>query len=123
MVGVFEGSGVRRAIFPSTLVTIGARAFRGCKALCGVRLTPGVKVLGDECFSGSGLTAIELPKSVTMVQLRAFADCADLAEAAFEQGTALEYVDNEAFAGTQVDVGALPAFVRARVPEVYGADE
>ena len=121
-IGVFEASGVSRVIFPTTLVVLGPRAFRGCRSLREVRRMPNTQVLSDECFAGCGLTAVEVPASVVSVGERAFADCANLEKVTFEPGAALECVDNTAFAGTRVDVGALPDFVREKICVDYSEE-
>lgn len=66
-IGVFDASGVRRVVFPGSLIIIGARTFRGCKDIRKVRLAHGLQVLGDECFCGSSLESVGIPKTVITV--------------------------------------------------------
>jgi hypothetical protein len=59
--------------FPSTLESIGHRAFYYCKRLESVALPESLKVIGYGAFQSAGLTSVELPDSVERIGIRAFA--------------------------------------------------
>lgn len=52
---------------PDSVTTLGTTAFRGCVALSTVTFGEESKLtaMGNECFGGSGLTSISIPKGVT----------------------------------------------------------
>ena len=63
---------------PSTLTSIGARAFYGCTNLSNVDLTACTELttIGDEAFSGnSALTSVKFPASLSYIGSYAFATC------------------------------------------------
>ena len=61
---------------PSTLTSIGIRAFSGCTALSGIDLPMGIETLGDYAFHNcASLTELTIPKTVTAIGERAFYDC------------------------------------------------
>lgn len=59
------------------MTDIGATAFNGCKGLSSIDLS-GVACIGINAFSGSGLTEVILPDSVTTMGTSAFSSCASL---------------------------------------------
>ncbi|MBR5429714.1 MAG: leucine-rich repeat protein [Firmicutes bacterium] len=64
----------------SRLTRIGDAAFRDCAALTGLALPDSVEALGSGCFSGSGLTSLTLPASLTLLTQGALNDCPALTE-------------------------------------------
>lgn len=65
---VFSGSGVRSAVLPSGLTSIGDFEFEGCTALTSVSLPSGLLSIGKNAFSGcSSLERLELPRSVSYI--------------------------------------------------------
>lgn len=57
---------------PDGVTVIGEEAFRGCKALWGIRIPASVTELSAGAFFGCGLTAISIPQSVTRIGDSAF---------------------------------------------------
>ena len=53
--GVFEGSGLERVVFPSTLKKIEFSAFCGCARLKNIDLPEGLEYIGMSGFSGTGI--------------------------------------------------------------------
>lgn len=63
---------------PSTLTSIGSSAFRNIKAT-GIRVNGSLDYIGSNAFYGSGITKIDLSKSVlTEIEKYAFANCKSL---------------------------------------------
>ena len=52
----------------------------GCKNanLTGVPFPYSIEILGDTCFGGSGITEIEIPETVKIIERHAFSQCANL---------------------------------------------
>ena len=59
-----------------------------------------------------GLKSVEIPRSVTKIGARAFADCGALAEVSFQEKSALSTVGKDAFAGLFCRKVNLPAGVK-----------
>ena len=62
----------------SKLIVIGSRAFKGCTKLNDFTLNYGLKTIGEEAFSGTGLKEITIPETVEFVGKAAFENCNDL---------------------------------------------
>ena len=60
------------------LSIIGSRAFKGCTKLNDFTLNYGLKTIGEEAFSGTGLKEITIPETVEFVGKAAFENCKDL---------------------------------------------
>ena len=66
---------------PSSVTTIGNRAFSYCTSLTSVTIPDGVTSIGDNAFSGcSSLTSVTIPSSVTTIGSMAFSYCSMLTE-------------------------------------------
>ena len=48
--GVFQGSGLRDIVFPSTLKRVEYRTFAGCGNLKAIEFPDGLEYLGEHCF-------------------------------------------------------------------------
>ena len=55
--------------------------------------------LGEECFSGSGVAEVNVPKSVTTIEDSAFAECRQLEKIVFAEDPQLKKFGYYAFAG------------------------
>ena len=66
-------------MWPQTLQSIGAWAFRDCKNLPAFIRPDGVTEIGESAFSGcAGLTEVMIPDSVAEIGKWAFSDCGKL---------------------------------------------
>ena len=65
------------AIIPNNVTKIGDFAYAGCSSLKKVIIPNKVKTIGSLAFFATGLTQVEIPKSVTTIELSAFAVGAD----------------------------------------------
>ncbi len=64
---------------PSSVTSIGSCAFEGCSSLTSIEIPSGVTSIGYNAFSGcSSLTSIEMPSSVTSIGSSAFSNCSSL---------------------------------------------
>ena len=86
--GVFEGCTLLEYMsIPTTVKSIGTRAFYGCSSLANVAIPHGVKVIGDDAFLGcEALESIEVPGSVDSVGDGAFLGCTSLKEVKINEG-------------------------------------
>lgn len=67
---------------PSTLVTVGNRAFKGCTGLTSIIIPPSVlSIQGGAFMDCTALTSISLPSSVTYLGKEAFYGCSGLVNA------------------------------------------
>ncbi len=66
---------------PSTITSIGARAFASCTNLTSIHIPEGVTTIEEETFSGCrSLSSITIPNSVKMIKNSAFTYCGYLTE-------------------------------------------
>ena len=71
--------GCASTIIPSSVTSIGQRAFFGCINLTSIVIPEGVTSIGSEAFNNcSSLTSIEIPESVSSIGQRAFYRCKGL---------------------------------------------
>ena len=66
---------------PGHLTSIGDRAFESCRALASLTMPDGLQNIGSSTFRNSGLTAIDIPNSVTTIGESAFFQCDSIVEA------------------------------------------
>ena len=72
-------AGCKNSFVPSSVTSIGERAFSGCSGLTSVTIPNSVTSIGYRAFSGcSGLTSVTIPNSVTSIGNGAFSDCSGL---------------------------------------------
>ena len=84
--GGFSGCGkLSNVSLGSELTTIGVSAFGRCESLNTVSLPDTLKTISSQAFSGSGLTYITIPKSVTFLGQGVFLDCTKLTRVVFEK--------------------------------------
>lgn len=93
----FEGSKRLQSVsIPSSVKSIGKRAFYGCKVLYKVELPEGLKEIAESTFEGcEALKSIEIPSSVVSIGKSAFKFCRDIIEIEFSEG--LKTIEDYAF--------------------------
>lgn len=64
--------------FPTSLVSIGDRAFANSSVFREAKLPAKVKTIGKEAFMGSTITTVHLPESMEWVGMAAFENCENL---------------------------------------------
>lgn len=74
-----------------------------------VELEEGIESIPYECFVGTNIRSITLPKTVKEIQGEAFADCENLETVILNEG--LEKVGDEAFGGTKITEIVIPSTV------------
>lgn len=67
-----------------------------------------VKTLEAECFMGSGLKSVSIPKAVERIMADAFRDCEQLGEIVFSSEGRLKAIESKAFSGTGISEFAAP---------------
>ena len=72
---------------PTSVTSIGNRAFMDCNSLTSITISSNVKSIGDQAFFlCSGLTSITIPNSVKSIGERSFYYCRNLASISFSEG-------------------------------------
>jgi|GEM_PF-2023543 len=100
--------GIESLTLPSTLRSIGYRAFDRCN-ITSVVLPEGLESIEEEAFENCKLTEINIPSTVTKLGTRAFYSGADLRKVTFAEGAKLSSVGAYAFNHcTALDEVALP---------------
>lgn len=94
----FEGLTMRFFNLPTTIKTIGNRAFCGCDELLLFILPDAVTSVGDESFANcSRLQAVNFGESILSIGDRAFVNCTDLSYAYLSK--TVNYIGEQAFRG------------------------
>lgn len=76
--GTFACDNLSEVILPSTLTTIGEKAFIRCEGLKTITLPDSTRYIDDLAFYQSGLTHIELNDGLTFIGKEAFMGCENL---------------------------------------------
>lgn len=72
-------SSLKAISLPSSLMTIGDGAFKGCSSLGTITIPSSMKTINYEAFHGcSSLTTVKLPSSITWIGKNAFFGCSSL---------------------------------------------
>lgn len=95
---------IAKVVIDSGVTGISSLAFYRYKALKTVNLGSGLKKIGLAAFSGSGLTAVEIPDSVETIENKAFAECASLALVTIGSGLSDLRGDSFAMCGALKDI-------------------
>ena len=68
---------MEKVIVPNTVESLEDSVFSQCKQLHEIIFEPGscLESIGDDCFAGSGLRNIVIPKSVSSIGKSAFHNC------------------------------------------------
>jgi len=102
---------------PDGITDIGQSSFEGCSALSQIRIPSTVKNLGPSCFSGSGLTSLEVPGSVTNIGNSVCYNCRSLGSVVMHSGV----VSIESFAFSYC-YGSLKTVVLPETVTFIGSD-
>ena len=77
----FRNQNIESYVIPSSVTSIGDRAFYGCRSLSEIVIPSCVTGIGDSAFSScDSLSEIVIPSSVTSIVNSAFSDCRSLSE-------------------------------------------
>ena len=77
----FRNQNIESYVIPSSVTSIGDRAFYGCRSLSEIVIPSSVTGIGDSAFSScDSLSEIVIPSSVTSIVNSAFSDCRSLSE-------------------------------------------
>jgi hypothetical protein len=71
-------------IFPDSLETIGAEAFKDCNKLSAVTFGLGLTEIGAEAFRNTNIVSLSFPPALCKIGIDAFSDCPKLKEISFE---------------------------------------
>ncbi len=93
-----EGKTASSYTIPSTVATIGEKAFADCEHLTTVNFDAGVTVIGNRAFENcTDLTNIHIPAQVTEIGYNAFSGCTALSALTFAEDSKLQTINTWAF--------------------------
>lgn len=84
--GCFKDSALTEVTIPHGIRVIGEEAFSGSSALKKVYLSGSVNVIGDRAFANTGLIKMDIPGCVRTIGAEAFLGCTDLFNVVIEGG-------------------------------------
>ena len=90
-------AGCQNTTIPSSVTSIGDKAFYGCRSLTSLTIPSNVKNIGDWAFYNSSLTSVTIPSSVTSIGDCAFLKCSSLASIIIP--SSVTSIGEEAFEG------------------------
>lgn len=99
-IGVFAFSSIaslREVTIGSGLDGIEPGMFTDCENLSAIQFPSNITYIGNSAFNNIGLTAVDIPDTVTSVGISAFADCKSLQEV--NLGSNMTYIADSAFSG------------------------
>ena len=103
---IFFGKNYASIVLPTSLKSIGAQALAGCSGLTAIEIPASVTSIGDDAFNACGLTSVTIPATVQNMGARAVANCPQLLSANIQCAN----LGEEAFAGcvalTTVNIGS-----------------
>ena len=70
-----NNNNITSVTLPSSLIGINYKAFYGCSQLSNINFDEGLEQIGSESFSGTALTEVVIPNSVTLIGGKVFAGC------------------------------------------------
>ena len=69
---------IKQCVIQETTKVIYPSAFKGCSELRMLTLPQGITHIGNQAFSGAGITGISIPSGVTKIELGTFYECIHL---------------------------------------------
>lgn len=93
----YNCSSITTIEFLASVTTIKEGTFYGCAALTSFTLAANTGSIGKGAFSGSGLTSIVIPDTVTLIDEAAFSSCLNLVSVAISENSALTKIGMTAF--------------------------
>lgn len=97
--GMFSGTSLVYAYFSSSVTRLSPEIFRGADSLRVVEFGRGLKVLGEAWLRGSAVECVLIPKSVRVIESRAFQGCTHLNKVVFAAKSKLTFIGDAAFSG------------------------
>ena len=94
---VAYGNSAKTYSFPRTILTVFQDAFKGMKQLQSVRLNNGLRILGKNCFSETGIRRVVFPSSVIDIETGVFSQCTNLRQADLKAAAWLKKLEDETF--------------------------
>lgn len=99
--GAFSRSKIKSITLPTSLQTIGDKAFMDCANLTSVTFNQGLKSIGANAFSGTALTSVTLPDSLETIGESAFEDVA--LTGTLTTNASLQSIGKKAFYGAKIE--------------------
>ncbi len=92
----FASSGIKSIVLPTTLSTLGEKAFYNCGALKNISLSPNVHVIEKDTFHGcTNIDHVYIPEGVKLLKESCFYACTSLKEVRFPNS--VERIEKYAF--------------------------
>ena len=90
-------SGCKSSVIPDGVTEIGTAAFQNCTGLTAIDIPATVTSVGPLAFYNTGLTSVTIPESVNQIDDYSFADCANLSSVTLPATTTK--INSNAFSG------------------------
>lgn len=88
---------LEKVVLPEKMETLGECVFCGCRSLKDIKLSPNLTKISMGAFAWTGISAIDIPQSVTIIEGGAFVGCYNLKKIQFPSNSKLEIIKMEAF--------------------------
>ena len=98
--------GLRSVVLPSSLKTIGDKAFFNCKNLEKINFPEGLEAIGKNAFHATGLHEIVIPKGCKLLGFGNFSYCEQLTKVTLPED--ITEIPNNAFMATKIESIELP---------------
>lgn len=95
---LLTNTSIKTIEIPATVTKIGYGAFRGCKYLTSVKLSNGLKIIGEDAFYNAALLkTIDIPDTVTSLGSGAFSGCTALTKFPMSENSAISEIGSKTF--------------------------
>lgn len=103
---------------PAHLTEIGLMAFWECRMLRDIDIPDSVRKIGNDCFSGSGITNVRIPSGITKIEECTFENCLNLHSIVIPE--TVQEIHKRAFNGSGLRSIRIPARVQVVGEGAFG---
>jgi len=89
----FANRNITSVVIPGSVTIIGENAFSGSRQLTSVIMHDNIVQIGDFAFRGTGITQIDLPSKITIINRGLFFECTSLTSIVIPEGVTIIGMD------------------------------